>query len=102
MKVFMDSKTADSSQRWICTVGFFAAVFLTSGCSVYKSNGRKTFEERAPANINRAQALTKIESPDTCWTQPAREPIWELPENEDLRVKSINHELIEVCLVSYN
>lgn len=117
MLVFKDSKTFVVSFDWLrrlvlsCLVAIGIAFLfaLISGCSVYKSNGRRTFEDKAPGSVDRQAASqilqnsdSNLESQDTCWTQPTQEPLWSVPEQAQLSVHLINRELIEVCLESEN
>jgi hypothetical protein len=106
MNVFKDSKTA-ISLHWMkplllsATITVLVAVFIALiGCQVYTSNGRKTFEERAPGNVRSASVLSENETSDTCWTQSVREPLWSFPEDAELRVHAVNGDIIEVCLVA--
>jgi len=125
MEVFTDSKTAKLPLEWIrrcllsatITLAVAAFIALISACSVYKSNGRSQFESDSKGNlvktnVGRSQSpprnpvsvqtdpTLQPEQEDTCWTQPLHEPLWDLPENQELRVHSLNSELIEVCLVA--
>jgi hypothetical protein len=79
-------------------------IFLTS-CSVYKSSGRKSFESKAPDNIRTSSlnAALKTETAeqdrsDTCWSQPANEPLWHIDSNFPLSVSPLNNEEIQVCI----
>jgi hypothetical protein len=79
-------------------------LFWLSACSVYKSSGRKSFESKAPDNVQRlsasslkSEALTD-ENADTCWNQPASEPLWHIDPNSTLNVSPLNNEEIQVCI----
>lgn len=101
----MDSKLYTVVQTCAVVVGVAIVVALISGCSVYKSNGRKSFEDRAPGSIvnrNVGSGGSILSSDATCWTQPAQEPLWSIPENSMLTVQSLNAELLEVCLENQN
>ncbi|MGZ5280629.1 MAG: hypothetical protein ACXWC9_11825, partial [Pseudobdellovibrionaceae bacterium] len=59
---------------------FFTSLFsllllLPTACSVYKSTGRKSFEDKAAGNIRTSGLSAKIEGKeelaDTCWNQPS-------------------------------
>ena len=88
------------------TVLVAAFMALVSGCSVYKSSGRDSFESRAPGQppnkTHSASIFENEKTEDTCWTQPSRDPLWDLPENSEVRVHALSNELIEVCLVPEN
>lgn len=110
MSVFKDSKTVPVDKPrsdWVkgvflsATVTVAVAIMMAflAGCSVYKSNGRSSFEERAPGNLT-TQSLSLESTDGTCWTQPSREPLWELPDQEEVRVRLISDDLLEVCLVA--
>ena len=103
------------AQTCAITLGVAILIALISGCSVYKSNGRRTFEDKAGDNIVDREvgqgtretpkgAFDPNESGALCWTQPASDPLWSLPENSPaaprLNVRLINSEVIEVCLES--
>lgn len=87
------------------TVLVAVVVALLSSCSIYKSNGRSSFEDRSSGNlpntnnVGQGEGKAQGKEADTCWTQGAKEPLWNLPENEELRVHALSSELIEVCLV---
>jgi hypothetical protein len=125
MEVFTDSKppTRPGWTKpffWSATITIavaFLMAMLFSSCSVYRSNGRSTFETRygnqdavttqafsqaavAGGGPTDASSQTSaLTDEDTCWTQPAQDPLWDLPENQSLHVRALNHQLIEVCLV---
>ncbi|MFN7729447.1 MAG: hypothetical protein ACK5P7_09860 [Bdellovibrio sp.] len=103
------------AQTCAITLGVAILIALISGCSVYKSNGRRTFEDKAGDNIVDREvgqgtretpnsAFDPVEGEGLCWTQPARDPLWSLPENSQavtrLNIRLINSEVIEVCLES--
>lgn len=98
-------------QTCAVTLGVAILIALISGCSVYKSNGRRTFEDKAGDNIvDREVGQGSRETPKTvsdlsegdvaCWTQPLGEPLWSLPPKFQAHVRVINSEVIEVCLES--
>lgn len=92
----------------------YPLLFCTlAACSVYKNSGRNQFEDRAPNSINSVSASssgqssydTDVEDEQTCWSQPATDPLWDLDiktgfgekfENE-LTVKRISNSEIQVC-----
>jgi hypothetical protein len=81
---------------------FLCSAFLFSGCSVYKSSGRKTFENKAPSNL-RAASLeptdkNSFSDEGLCWEQPSDDPLWHVDAQSFLIVKkSNNDEMIQVC-----
>lgn len=113
MNVFKDAKTAAPGTGWIrqfllsATVSVLVAALIAfiSGCSVYKSQGRKDFESRSPDeivdnNVGLAQPSVTSFEEGTCWSQPLKEPLWEVPEDLQIRVHRLSHDIIEVCLES--
>jgi hypothetical protein len=101
---------------------FFLASFLLSACSIYRSEGRRLFEDRSsgkirpltlpsegPERTNKAALLQQNEiepTPLNCWSQPARDPIWRLLPSESYSVRLLNNSdprnpterLIEICV----
>jgi len=77
-------------------------LLLPAACSVYKSTGRKSFEDKAAGNIRTSSLSQKIEGKeelsDTCWNQPAADPLWHIDSNQPLTVSSLNNEEIQVCI----
>jgi len=77
-------------------------ILCLAACSVYKSKGRDSFENRAPQNTASATAFSKNE---TCWNQPADEPLWNMDAGEsiedkyqnELVIKRISTNEIQVC-----
>lgn len=85
-----------------CVLTFSIAFLfaLISSCSVYKSNGRKGFEDSAPNKVDRSASLSvpeKSEPQSLCWTQNASEPLWTQDIGTPLTVHWIDSETIEVC-----
>lgn len=83
-------------------IASLSLIVCLSACSVYKSKGRDSFENRAPQNTSTALTVMKNE---TCWNQPADEPLWNM-DNEanigehdanDLMVKRLSINEIQVC-----
>jgi hypothetical protein len=62
-----------------------------TGCSVYKSAGRKSFEGRAP------EAVRSLQSEDLCWSQLATEPLWDINDEQILTVTKLGDDQIQVC-----
>jgi hypothetical protein len=101
---------------------FFLASFLVSACSIYRSEGRRLFEDRSSGKIrpltlpsegldetNKAALLQQNEiepTPLNCWSQPARDPIWRLLPSESYSVRLLKSSgpgnptegLIEICV----
>lgn len=77
-----------------------SALFISSGCSVYKSQGRKAFEEKAPNQMVglTAMSATAESLEDTCWTQPANEALWRIPNDTHLAIQKISENEIQVCI----
>lgn len=101
-----------SLQRFL-VLSIFSILWL-SACSVYKSSGRKSFENKAPDNV--VQSLARVTSAadlvsqnsdgfigddnaDTCWHQPAKDPLWHIDPNSALSVSPLNNEEIQVCIL---
>ncbi|MCE3010997.1 MAG: hypothetical protein LW875_10335 [Proteobacteria bacterium] len=71
------------------------------GCQVYENDGRKSFENRAPSNtVASLQGDEDFSSEDSslCWSQPAKEALWQQDTGLEAHVKFLNPDIIEVCL----
>jgi hypothetical protein len=86
---------------------FFTAALICSACSVYKSTGRKSFESKASGQISAASGAgveslktesAEHEENETCWSQLASEPLWEIDDHTPLIVTKLNDDEIQVCL----
>lgn len=86
---------------------FFTAALICSACSVYKSTGRKSFESKASGQTSAASnagvetpqtEFTKSDEKETCWSQLASEPLWEIDDHTPLIVTKLNDDEIQVCL----
>lgn len=90
---------------------FIFLILLSSACSVYRSTGRESFENKAPASVG-ATSISATESniyntieKQTCWTQPSTDPLWNFDNNQglgekfsnELSVIRLNEREIEVC-----
>lgn len=90
---------------------FIFLFLISSACSVYRSTGRESFENKAPASVNatsisatEANTYNMIEK-ETCWTQPSTDPLWNFDSNQgigekfsnELSVIRLNDREIEVC-----
>ena len=85
-------------------------LFLTA-CSVYKSTGRDAFESNVPGNVNATSTALESAEPtpmiknETCWNQPATDPLWNMDSNQgigdkyttELVVRKLTTTEIEVC-----
>ncbi|MGZ5279841.1 MAG: hypothetical protein ACXWC9_07865 [Pseudobdellovibrionaceae bacterium] len=80
-------------------------LLLPAACSVYKSTGRKSFEDKSAGNIRTSSLSLKIEGKeelaDTCWNQPSADPLWHIDSNQPLTVSSLNNEEIQVCIQDF-
>ena len=79
---------------------FLTSLLVFSGCSVYKSSGRKSFESKASGNLQSGiqtsdQAL--LDS-NVCWNQPASDPLWHVDAESHLIVSKLSDDEIQVCL----
>ncbi len=82
---------------------FIFLVLISSACSVYRSTGRESFENKAPASVG-ATSISATEN-ETCWTQPSTDPLWNFDSNQglgekfsnELSVIRLNEREIEVC-----
>jgi len=76
-------------------------IFILMGltaCSVYQSSGRKSFESKAPDQIQRASSIDhSTEKIETCWSQPASEPLWHVDTKSALTVTQLEEDEIQVC-----
>ena len=87
---------------------------ILSGCQVYRNSGRSSFESAAPAQVvsttttqsiheallasSQAKSVAqKSEKDSDCWVQPAFEPLWFQFDQQELTVKPLSSETIEVC-----
>ena len=72
------------------------------GCQVYENDGRKSFENRAPSNtvasLQNDEGLSS-ENSSLCWSQPAKEALWQRDIDLEAHVKFLNSDTIEVCLI---
>lgn len=77
----------------------FAGFLLVTGCSVYKSQGRKNFESNAPAQVQNQPFADNTEQQKTemCWTQPRKDNLWNIQEGH-LSIKYLSETDMEVCL----
>lgn len=92
---------------------FFIIIFtsyLLTSCSVYKSTGRSSFEDKSTTNLPAVstQAVHDNENQwsadddsnqddNDCWSQPAQDPLWQVSDSETMSVKKINSQQIQVC-----
>jgi hypothetical protein len=73
----------------------FLILFAVSACSVYRSESRKQFENRAQGRIETNQLGISA----NCWTQPLNEALWTHDENRRLVVTTdTQHSTQHVCL----
>ncbi len=85
---------------------------LLTSCSVYKSSGRSSFEDKSSTNLPAVstQAVAEnenqwsadeesTEDSDDCWNQPVQDPLWQVADSETMTVKKINSQQIQVCLI---
>ncbi len=74
---------------------------------MYKSSGRKSFESKTPGNLRTSSLASGMASEedginvdaDTCWNQPAQDPLWHIDPNVSLSVSPLNNEEIQVCIL---
>ncbi len=89
---------------------------LLTSCSVYKSSGRSSFEDKSSTNLPAVstQAVAEnenqwsadeestkdnTEDSDDCWNQPEQDPLWQVADSDTMTVKKINSQQIQVCLI---
>lgn len=76
-------------------LSFFLILGLLPACSIYRSNGRNQFEEKAPGRV-----LTEIgvSSTPTCWLQSTSDPIWPKDFDGPFTVRPYDQNQVSVCL----
>ena len=72
-------------------------LMTSTACSVYKSQGRKDFESKAPEST---AGVASVQSAETCWTQPVSEALWQVDQDIPLYIQKISDNEIQVC--NYN
>ena len=72
----------------------FVLILFLSGCSVYKNNGRKSFENKAEGSVKTQSAASTNAN---CWVQDARDPLLPAAFASDFSIQVIaNHDIL-VC-----
>lgn len=66
-----------------------------AACSVYRSTGRKNFENKASQNGVTASSSENLDQ--ICWRQSAAEALWDDDGIKEMIVKKISEDEIEVC-----
>ena len=85
---------------------FIVAIFMSTGCSVYKSSGRKSFEGKSAGNtrggvVTQNQEFENSSEADvasTCWNRPAKEALWHIDTQYSLNVSPVSDDEIQVCI----
>lgn len=84
---------------------------MLASCSVYKSSGRSSFEDKSSSNLPAISTQSIHESApqwsaddeseenEDCWNQPAQDPLWHVADKELLSVKKLNSQQIQVCII---
>lgn len=86
---------------------FVGTSALSLSCSVYETDGRKKFESAASSQVQSLQSPAPLSQdadtePDqgneTCWNQPANEPLWHVDSESKMIVNQLPRDEIQVCL----
>lgn len=75
--------------RAICGI-LILSLLILGGCSVYKSRGRTSFENKSPDNIK--NGLVGL-----CWRQPSNEALWRTDASSFTIHANAEDNSIEVC-----
>lgn len=80
------------------------AVLAIPSCSVYKSQGRSSFEGRVLDRMKSGNVGLGTQSVNSCWIQPAKDPLWSQPTSQLIvrQAPEPLNNMIEVCVQNAN